>query len=117
MNHASPCPRPPNTNREGEMMAKDRYERRHRKTVKNPEAMAVMANANPDAVPPLSDALSRPLNFVAEVNGHHIYRHEDGVRCDLWTPGVGWWGFGLSEAIARRQCEIVTPAARPTTRT
>lgn len=39
-------------------MAKDKKERKHRKTARNPEAVATMAGANFDAVPPLADALS-----------------------------------------------------------
>lgn len=43
-------------------------------------------------------------NFVAEVAGHHIYKHDDG-RFDLWTAGIGWWGFGLPTIKdARRVC-------------
>ena len=49
----------------------------------------------------------RPLNFVAEVNGHHIYRNTDDVLCNIWTAGIGWWGFGLREDDARRHCAIV----------
>jgi hypothetical protein len=46
-----------------------------------------------------------PENLVATVNGHNIYR--DGDVCHLHTPGVGWWGFDMSEAAARRACESV----------
>ncbi len=53
----------------------------------------------------------RPTNFVAEINGHHIYRADDGVRCNLWTPGTGWWGFGLTEEDARAMCRFVKPYA------
>lgn len=53
-------------------------------------------------------------NFVAEVNGHQIYRDADGVRCHLWTAGVGWWGFDLSEAEARLTAESVQPPDAPT---
>lgn len=52
-------------------------------------------------------------NFVAQVNGHQIYRAEDGVRCHLWTAGVGWWGFDLSEAEARLTAESVQPPDAP----
>jgi hypothetical protein len=38
-------------------MAKDRYERRHRRTAKNRHCIEVMANANFDAVPSLSEAM------------------------------------------------------------
>lgn len=47
----------------------------------------------------------KPANFVAEINGHEIYRSPDGRKCCLWTRGIGWWGFDLSEADARRVCE------------
>jgi hypothetical protein len=54
----------------------------------------------------------RPSNFVAEINGHQIYRRvpDDRGRCDIWTPGTGWWAFGLSEEQARRQAEIIPMA-------
>ena len=39
-------------------MSKDKKERRHRRTHRHPEPMAVMAGANFDAVPPLADVLS-----------------------------------------------------------
>lgn len=84
---------------------KDRHERKHRRTARHPECVRMMAEANFDAVPPLPDVLVR--NFVVEVNGHQIYRHEDGVRCCIWTPHVGWWGFDLDEAEARRVCATV----------
>lgn len=42
-------------------MARDRYERKHRKTHKNPEAMTTMANANFDAVPSLAEAMGVEL--------------------------------------------------------
>ena len=48
-------------------------------------------------------------NFVATINGHDIYRSDDGKRCNLWTAGVGWWGFDLSEESARRVAESVEP--------
>lgn len=56
------------------------------------------------------DQTERPTNFVAEINGHHIYRDDDGKRCHLWTKGVGFWGFDLPEDEARRMCLVVNPA-------
>jgi hypothetical protein len=38
-------------------MAADRYERRHRRTARNINCVEVMANANFDAVPSLSEAM------------------------------------------------------------
>jgi hypothetical protein len=86
-------------------MTTDRHERKHRRTWKHPEAVAMMASADFGAVPPLADVLAK--NFVAEVNGHHVYRNERG-RCDLWTRGVGWWGFNLSDEEARSTCTAVS---------
>jgi hypothetical protein len=51
----------------------------------------------------------RPPNFVAEINGHQIYRAEGGERCNVWTPGVGWWAFGLPEDAARQLAATVQP--------
>lgn len=39
-------------------MAKDRYERRHRRTARNANCVEVMANADFDAVPSLSEAMA-----------------------------------------------------------
>ena len=90
------------------MMGRDRYERAPRRTkAQIAESVTMMASAEFGRLPSLEDALARPLNFVAEVNGHQIYRTEDGIRCDLWTPGVGWWGFNLPEDEARRVCKTV----------
>lgn len=66
----------------------------------------------PAADPNAPTTPARPLNFVAEVNGHQIYRADDGVRCDVYTPGVGWWALGLSEEAARRNCRVVSPKRR-----
>lgn len=55
---------------------------------------------------------TNPKNFVAEVNGHKLFRHEDGVRVNCFTPGVGWWAFGITEARARRVCAAVSPAEK-----
>ena len=38
-------------------MARDRYERKHRRTRRHPEAVAFMASADFDAVPPLAEAM------------------------------------------------------------
>lgn len=42
-----------------------------------------------------------PDNHVANVNGHDIFRAADGVHCHVFTVGVGWWAFDLSEESAR----------------
>jgi hypothetical protein len=47
-------------------MAKDKKERKHRKTHKNPAAQAVMAGANFDAVPPLADVLSGMWDGISD---------------------------------------------------
>jgi hypothetical protein len=61
---------------------------------------------NPD--PPRG--AGRPSNFVAEINGHQIYRRpDDPGRCDVWTPGTGWWAFGLPEDAARQLAATVQP--------
>lgn len=53
----------------------------------------------------------RPANLVGEINGHQMYRAADGVKVNLYTPGVGWWAFGVDEGYARRLlpnvCEVV----------
>jgi hypothetical protein len=97
-------------------MGRDRYERKHRRTARHPECVRMMADADFDAVPSLAEAMGlegqsdRPSNFVAEVNGHQIYRRpDDPDRCDVWTPGVGWWAFGLSESAARQLAATVQP--------
>jgi hypothetical protein len=47
---------------------------------------------------------------VAEINGHQIYRRpDDPGRCDVWTPGTGWWAFGLPEDAARQLAATVQP--------
>lgn len=56
---------------------KDRKERKHRRTWAHPEAVEFMASAHFDDVPSLAEAMGledRPANFVAEINGHQIYR-------------------------------------------
>jgi hypothetical protein len=60
-------------------MSKDRKERKHRRTARHPECVAVMAGADFDAVPPLSVAMgleadvnqteSRPSIIRAKVKG------------------------------------------------
>lgn len=55
----------------------------------------------------LREQAERPTNLVASVNGHDIYRNRSG-RCDLWTDGVGWWAFDLSEEAARVTCAAVS---------
>lgn len=54
---------------------------------------------------------ARPINFVAEINGHQIYRDEN-EKCNLYTKGIGWWGFSMEEDSARRTCEIVNNPSR-----
>lgn len=49
----------------------------------------------------------RPANWVADVNGHRIYRAADGVMCNVWTAGVGFWAFSLPLLVAYRLCESV----------
>jgi hypothetical protein len=51
-----------------------------------------------------------PDNFVAEVNGHQIY--SDGNLYHIWTQGVGWWGFDMTEDEARRTCQAVSDPKR-----
>jgi hypothetical protein len=52
----------------------------------------------------------KPGNFVEEVNGHQIYRAEKEGRFNLFTVGVGWWGFDLTEEEARTTCAAVSSA-------
>jgi len=44
----------------------------------------------------------KPSNFVAQINGHDIYRAADGVTVNLWSPGVGFWALGVREEFARQ---------------
>jgi len=99
-------------------MSRDRYERKHRFT--NPlrrEANLTSAlNAPSETLAEAMGIAPLPSNFVAEVNGHHIYRDESNPgRYHLWTPGTGWWGFDLTEEYARRVCVTVAPTT-PTPR-
>ena len=46
------------------------------------------------------------MTLLATVNGHRIY--SDGKDCFLWTAGIGFWGFHMSEARARTTAETVS---------
>ncbi len=54
-------------------MGRDRYERRHRKTAANTECVAMMANANFDAVPSLAEA----MGLVPPTHTHTGFRRRD----------------------------------------
>lgn len=58
-----------------------------------------------------------PSNWVAEINGHHIFRDDRHGDYCIFTPGEGWWAYGLTEEYARRTCEVVAPAKRSAGRT
>ena len=74
---------------------RDRYERRHRRTVRHPEAMETMASANFDAVPSLAEA----LGLEDTVTHTHVgYRKDTGYLRQRSSKRhalrVGQDGFG-----------------------
>jgi hypothetical protein len=63
-------------------MSKDRYERKHRRTHKHPESIAMMAGANFDAVPSLAEAMGATDYLAMTVTSQCSY-----VTEEQWARG------------------------------
>jgi hypothetical protein len=93
-------------------MARDKAERRHRRTARHLEAIAMVANADFSGES-LSEAMGlekpMPSNGVAWIGDNLIVKNDRGTF-DIWAKGAGWWSFGLhSEESARRHAELYQP--------